>query len=256
MSSSSKDSGREETGKAGRERETMKSNSYVEIEEIAPVVDEKTVMNDDAIKIVVSSSKGDKNQEFLDKAFKQNKLDPSHFKLTGQKDTAICCIPCKTEIALGKSYKLLSNVYAHAKHDGHKTAVVALVERLSRKRRSEANSVNGDAEASTAFSVKVTEELLFEERSGRSRSSNNFPNRLEEKLKVRNAHGEIFKLHEGTIVCTCCSTRFTPFPPHGNVIRNVETQVKTKDHEIKAAQGKKQTNMSYFFTKKRKANED
>ena len=86
----------------------------------------------------------------------------------------------------------------------------------------------------------------------------NVQSKLEKKLaEVKKAFVASFKSDNGEIVCSYCSTRFIPFPQHGNVTSNIGTHVNTDDHKNNVSKRKIQTSMSSFFNpKKRKTASD
>ena len=61
-------------------------------------------------------------------------------------------------------------------------------------------------------------------------------------------YGNVFKLQDGKIVCSYCTTQFNPLPPRGDVLVNVQSQAQTSSHLKAVGSRKKQTSLSSFFT--------
>ena len=114
-------------------------NSVIVTEEIK-ANDDPIIVSDDkkSDKVVPAKSAAGCSTEFpdtkkVDELLRSSKtLTKGTFK-SHESGLLVCCIPCNTTITLGKEYKKLSNVYAHAGRLGHKNNVISYLEREKRK---------------------------------------------------------------------------------------------------------------------------
>ena len=114
-------------------------NSVIVTEEIK-ANDDSIIVSDDkkSDKVVPAKSAAGCSTEFpdtkkVDELLRSSKtLTKGTFK-SHESGLLVCCIPCNTTITLGKEYKKLSNVYAHAGRLGHKNNVISYLEREKRK---------------------------------------------------------------------------------------------------------------------------
>lgn len=173
-------------------------------------------------------------ERILNEAVVKGKLNREHYNIitNERKEAMVHCLPCKQNIALGKAYKALSNVFAHTRRPHHQRSVSKLNDSALRKRAHGEEVPHIDAKKQRLEAAVLKMEKVYE--------------------KVKNEYGintfHLMKQNE-TIMCSYCMSRFNIFPARGDLFHNIKCHVDSFEHKKKVAEAKPQRIISSFFKK-------
>lgn len=174
--------------------------------------------------------------KLLEKAYLQEKLNKEHFSLL-ESGGHVRCYPCQADIALGKAYKALSNLYDHIKTPKHNMGVTRFNDKKLR------DSIRDQQSEPTSKKVKIDEQEKISMKISMHEAFN----------EIESCHGKnTFQLIDARqeIMCSFCLSKFKVFPAAGSLLNNVKNHVASDMHKSKMDASKPQTMISSFFKQK------